>query len=139
MTISKATCNTVDLTFSSYLRPKFSDAFIAALENIQKAIDSGLQIEQDRSMKRFMETFGTHYSIKTQLGAMLIYEKRFTSRSRDSEQSTSRKQCSKWAASGCIGGGVKGEIEGFKLESKTKACAGYSSGKCSGSEFDGCG
>jgi len=88
-------------------------------------------------MMKFMKTFGTHYSIKTQLGAMLIFEERFTSRSTDSKQSTSRKECSKWAANGCIGGGASGEVSGlFEFESSTKACAGYSSGKCSGSDYD---
>ena len=137
MTISKATCNTIDLTFNPYLRPKFSDGFIAALGDIQKAIDSGSQLKQDLAMKQFMKTFGTHYSIKTQLGAMLIFEERFTSRSTDSKQSTSRNECSKWAANGCIGGGASGSLGGvFDFESRTTACAGYSSGKCSGSDYD---
>ena len=136
MTISKATCNTADLTFNQYLRPKFSDAFISALEHIQDSIDSGSQAQQDREIKSFMRTFGTHYSRRTQFGAMLIHEERFTSRSRDSQQSTSRMQCSKYAANNCIGGGASGGISAFKFESKTKGCSGYQSGKCNGNDYD---
>ena len=88
-------------------------------------------------MTRFIRHFGTHYSVQTNLGAMLIYEKRYTSSSRDSKQSQERKKCSEWSANGCMEAGGKGGAFGFSASTKTKACLGYESGKCQGDNFEG--
>ena len=84
-------------------------------------------------MTNLIREFGTHYIKKAQFGAKLVFEKRYTSSSKSSQQVAERKECSEWEAEGCLGGGG-----GFGVvDAEAAACAGAKVSKCSADGFDG--
>jgi len=140
VTISKSKCNTVDLDMvMPFARPKFTKAFIRGLEVIQDSIDNGSTDEQEGAVKKFIKGFGTHYAKKTDFGAMLVYERRFTARSTSTEESQEKEKCSTMAAEmfndGCIefGFNVAYKVE---AEAQHSRCEGTEKENCNGDNFD---
>ena len=81
---SKAECFTQDVEIDSSIRPKFTQGFINNLVQIQRAIDSNANV--DDQVVAFIRKFGTHYSAKTDFGAKMVYEEMFSSTSSTSEE-----------------------------------------------------
>ena len=129
--LATATCNTNDIRLSSLVRPKFTRNFISALEMLNKSLSQS-STSQEVTMKRFIEQFGTHYMAEADFGASMVYEQRFTSRSRNASQSASRKQCLKESLNACVGGGYEGSV----VHASAEVCANSAKEECSQNSFD---
>ena len=94
--IATANCFTYDVVFNTdFLRPKFTRNFIYGLQKLEKSLTTSNTTLQEKEAIKFIRTFGTHYNIETDFGASMIYERRFSSRSKDTSEESSRKECSK--------------------------------------------
>ena len=125
--LATASCNTNDVRMSQFDRPMFTRNFIRGLELMNRSLSES-EIRQENIVKRFIQEFGTHYMTKVDFGAEMIYEQRFTSRSKDVKQSSSRAKCVKETLNACIGGGFWG--------SEAKACTNSGSGECTNNSLD---
>ena len=56
---------------------------------------SGDYDEKVSVMRRFLNEFGTHFAKTTKLGAQIIFERRFSSKSTSSDQKQQRSECVK--------------------------------------------
>ena len=94
--IATANCFTYDVVFNTdFLRPKFTRNFIRGLEALDRSLQTSNTTYQEKKAIKFIRSFGTHYNIETDFGASMIYERRFSSRSKDTSEESSRKECSK--------------------------------------------
>ena len=107
---------------------------------LNDAITNSL-VSEDDAFKSFVETFGTHYVKHAKFGAKLYYEKKYNSRSRNSEEKNDRNDCTVSSAKGCVEGSIpivpverdddEDDEEGGLLPSvSAKACAGEDTKKC---------
>ena len=93
--IAKATCLTHSVSISDYVRPVFTEDFINGLKDLNIASVSVDTATRDKAVARFIREFGTHYNKNTQLGAELIYERRFDSKHEAVEDKLKRASCVK--------------------------------------------
>lgn len=130
--IATAVCKTYDVRIdTNWLRPKFSRNFIAALESLEATLTES-DSSQQATVKKFINSFGTHIMTEVDFGAKMLYEKRFTAKSTSAKASNKRQECVKESVSGCVGGGYKGPV----VKVSAKACAGSNNGQCTNDEFD---
>lgn len=133
--IATAYCKTYDARLNTdWLRPKFSSNFIRAVERLEQTLTKSTSTQQ-AVMKRFVDSFGTHIMTETDFGAKMIYEKRFTSRSKSAKESNTRKSCVRESLSGCVGGGYTGASKRL-VQASAKTCLGSKEGKCNNAQFD---
>ena len=102
---AKATCLTHTIIMASYIRPVFTPDFIHGLKTLHEKIDAP-ESEQELVVAEFIREFGTHYSSQTHLGAQLIYERRFQSKSDSRSDQMARSACVKTEAAASVSGGV---------------------------------
>ena len=104
---AKATCLTHTIILASYIRPVFTPDFIRGLKTLHEKVDAS-ESEQELVVADFIREFGTHYSSTTHLGAQLIYERRFESKSDSRSDAMSRSSCVKTEADASVSGGYSG-------------------------------
>ena len=106
--VSQAECITYTVSLSPFLKPTFTEAFIQALRELNKAalgrVSDALGKETFIS---FIRNYGTHYMTTTHLGSKILFEKRFGSFSRNPKQERDRKNCVRKAAVEYIRRGIK--------------------------------
>ena len=122
---AKATCLTHTVVMDGYIRPVFTPGFIYGLKTLHEKVDSP-EDEQEEAVAEFIRQFGTHYSSTTHLGAQLIYERRFESKSDSRSDKLARKDCVKMEADASVSGGYKGVSVSVKasasMEAKQAGC-----------------
>ena len=79
---------------------------------------------EDDAFRTFVESFGTHYFKHAKFGSKLIYEKKYVSRSKNSEEKETRSFCAAQSASGCVEGGVAA------IGASAGGCANTNTTKC---------
>ncbi len=127
--MATANCYTHDIAFNTHFRrPFFTQGFISALEHLNETLSQDETV-QLAVYKDFLLSYGTHYLKKTNFGASLIFQKTFHSRSKTSEEASSRRKSFKQSAEACVGGG--GGFGG--VSASAKACI---SGEESGASSD---
>ena len=124
--MAKATCLTHAVSISDIVRPVFAPDFIAHLKNLHQASKSDNDQMKDDAVRAFIFEFGTHYSKTTNLGAQLIYERRFNSKSHSKEEQSRRSGCTKKEAMASVGvsGGVINTISvDGSIEKQNTTCS----------------
>ena len=126
--VAKATCLTHTVSISEFVRPVFTSDFIDGLKVLEAAATSRIQENKDAAVARFVREFGTHYSKTTQLGAELIYERRFDQKSNSGEERSKRASCVKdeATASVSVDGGFVGGSADVAVDNKD--CSSETSG-----------
>ena len=122
--MAKATCLTHAVAIANYVRPVFTTDFIKSLEDMDAAAKSSDNKMKRESVASFVREFGTHYMKEINLGAQLVYERRFKEKSKSSSEKNDRSGCVKDEAKASVsasGFGVKGSLSG-----------NYSQNKCNG-------
>ena len=104
---AKATCLTHTVVMDGYVRPVFTPGFIRGLKTLHEKVDSP-ESEQEMVVADFIRQFGTHYSSHTHLGAQLIYERRFESKSDSRSDKLARSGCVKTEADASVSAGYSG-------------------------------
>ena len=119
---AKATCLTHSVTLSKYIRPIFTPDFIASLRTMDAASKQGNATIKRQAVRDFIMEFGTHYAKTTNLGAQLVYERRFNSKSNSNQEASERSACTKMEASLSVGvSSAVNEIEA-SVDMKRKKC-----------------
>jgi hypothetical protein len=134
--ISRTTCYTVDYSLNGYTRPLFAPDFARALTALNATL-SRSNSEQMRAYKKFTTFFGTHYVPTAKFGASLVYEMRYTERSRSSEEANARSECLKTDASGCVSASSLFGSTSFKACMKANNAQCVASRSSGGSGFSG--
>ena len=98
ITRAEATCLTHSVSIADGVRPVFTPDFISHLEDLDAATRVDEEDAQKKVISKFVKEFGTHYSKVTKLGAQLIYERRFETTTKTSEETKIRNGCVKDAA-----------------------------------------
>jgi hypothetical protein len=88
------------------LRPLFSSNFLKSLRHLDDLLSNNDYAAANLRMKTFINDFGTHYFSKADMGYALRYERRFESKSVDTEEESKREQCSKSEVKLCVGASV---------------------------------
>ena len=117
---AKATCLTHTIIMANYIRPVFTPDFIRGLKTLHEKIDAP-ESEQELVVADFIREFGTHYSSKTHLGAQLIYERRFESKSDSRSDQMARSSCVKNEADASISGGYSGLAGSIQASAEVEA------------------
>jgi len=108
-------CSVYIVEIGEYIKPVFTENFINGMRSLANGAVSSNSQTKRHNFLRFIENFGTHYQKQTRLGAKMIYEKRFKTRSKSTGESSSRSECAKHSASASVGGtyaGFGGSVEG---------------------------
>jgi len=108
-------CSVYIVEIATFIKPVFMENFINGMGVLANGALSFDPIKKKKNFLLFLANFGTHYQKQTRLGAKMIYEKRFTKRSKSKGESVSRSECAKHAASASVGGnyaGFGGSVEG---------------------------
>ena len=124
--MAKARCITNIVSISNYVRPVFTSNFIGGLVRLNKTQSDNDKLKQEYI--KFVKEFGTHYMKQTSMGAELIYERMFTSNSKNSEEGKERTGCTKHEAEASLGGGGYGAY--------LKASYGETGSDCKSSKED---
>ena len=82
--------------------------------------------DKDKAFKKFVNQFGTHYVVETNLGAKIHYERRFTKKSSSVGTRNTRADCVGKAAESCTGG----NFAIFFVSLTAEACPSKSSEDC---------
>ena len=128
LSVAKATCLTSVVSISSFVRPVFTSDFIEGLKMLDDAIDINNMTQKEAAVARFIREFGTHFSKTTNLGAQLIYERRFNSKAKSRSDKSARSACTKDEARASVsasGYGVSGSVAG---EASNEKCKGVKEG-----------
>ena len=123
ISLAKATCLTNSVSISEFVRPVFTDDFIRGLKSLNSVTSSKLE-DKEKAVARFIREFGTHFSKTTNLGAQLIYERRFNSKAESRSDKSARAECTRneARASVSVGGyGIKGSASGEVSDNKCKS------------------
>ncbi len=131
--MAKTTCLTHDLAYNTrYYRPVFSRGFVNALYTLEKALGQPEPIKVE-AYKEFVLTYGTHYLSRTKFGASMTYQRVFHSRSSSEEESNSRSDDFRTAASACLsaGGSYAGVSASGKICANTNSSSSSSSSNSS--------
>jgi len=135
VSLATAACYTNDVQVNSYIRPLFHDNFIAALEDLNKAL-SGSTSAQEAAFTVFIEEFGTHYTEEVDYGATLIHSTFYKKKSENSQQAAKRNGCNSKASEACLeggGGGITGSASAEACYAKeAKKCEGKQTASASG-------
>ena len=99
---AKATCLTHLVSISKFVRPIFTPDFIASLEMMDAASKSNDDAMRKAAVRDFIFEFGTHYAKTTNMGAQLIYERRFSSKANTKQEENERSECTKMEASASV-------------------------------------
>ena len=67
--------------------------FIHYLEEMDAVAQSSDYDEKVAVMRRFLNEFGTHFAKTTKLGAQIIFQRRFSSKTTSAEQAQQRAEC----------------------------------------------
>ena len=67
--------------------------FIHYLEEMDAVAQSSDYDEKVAVMRRFLNEFGTHFAKTTKLGAQIIFQRRFSSKTTSAEQALQRAEC----------------------------------------------
>jgi len=108
-------CSVYIVEIAEYIKPVFMVNFINGMRSLANGALSSNPHTKKNNFLRFVENFGTHYQKQTRLGAKMIYEKRFTERSKSKSESAERSECAKHDASVSVGAsyaGFGGSVEG---------------------------
>ena len=119
MFLTKAECRTSNYEVTNFGRKKFTDTFIDALRSFDELSYNGTFTEKYNEFLAFVEDFGFFYIKSVDVGARLIYQKLYTSRSSSSKDVDTRVKCEAAAVYKGIENGV--EIPGVKIEGGYKA------------------
>ena len=93
--LAEATCITESVSIASAVRPVFTQDFIQHLKNMDTAAASNDLALKNKAMKDFINEFGTHFMRTTKLGAQLVYERRYETRSSNVDEQQERSGCVK--------------------------------------------
>ena len=134
ITIAKATCLTHSVSISKYVRPVFTSDFINGLKNLEASTALSNTTKREGAVARFVREFGTHYSRRTELGAELVYERRFDSKSNSAEEKAKRASCVKQEATASVSvdGGLAGGSAEFEMDDED--CSSTTSGSNTAAE-----
>ena len=99
--MATATCLTQAVSISNYVRPVFTRDFVNGLRTLDDAYFKGIE-QRKNAVKMFVHEFGTHYIEHTNMGAQLIYEKRFNERTHNSTEDKIRHVCTKIEAQAVV-------------------------------------
>ena len=128
LTRAKATCLTHSVSIADDVRPVFTPDFIRHLEDMDAASRSEDREVQKLAVANFVKEFGTHYSKVTQLGAQLIYERRFETTAKSTEEKAERNACVKDEASVSVEVGNSFAKVSAEAKFSNKDCDGVKSG-----------
>jgi len=116
-------CSVYIVQIAEFVKPVFMENFVNGMGVLANGAVSSDPQKKKEYFQRFLVNFGTHYQKQTRLGAKLIYEKRYKSRSKTTSESETRKACTKHDASASIGGssaGFGGSVEAHTSSEKCK-------------------
>ena len=105
--IAKATCLTHVISIAEFVRPVFTRDFINGLKLLYNAAKNGNEDAKKSAVRAFVREFGSTFSKTTNMGAQLIYERRFASSVKDEATKAARKGCVKSEARASVG------VEGY--------------------------
>jgi len=111
-------CSVYIVEIAEFIKPVFMENFIEGM----RMLANGAVLKKKEYFERFLANFGTHYQKQTRLGAKMIYEKRFKSRSQSTSESETRKACTNHAASASIGGSYAGFGGSVEAHTSSKKC-----------------
>ena len=126
--IAKATCLTHAVAIANEVRPVFTPDFIYNLEKMDAAAKSRDEEMKRKEVASFVREFGTHYMKEVNLGAQLVYERRFKEKSKSSSEKNDRSGCVKDEASASVSASGYGVKAGLSFEAKQKKCNGVKQG-----------
>ena len=101
--IAKATCLTHVISIAEFVRPVFTRDFINGLKLLYNAAKNGDEDAKKSAVRAFVNEFGSTFSKTTNMGAQLIYERRFASSVADETTKAARKGCVKSEARASVG------------------------------------
>ena len=153
ISISTSQCISHTIKISSFVPPEFTDSFKqGVLKMYEEATDWDSEYKKSRrrhgshderkrevstnsSFVKFVNDFGTHYLKSVHLGTKIIFQKKFSKKSRSSAHENSRNKCVSNAAHASVGGGVGGFFSAdASFSTNSQDCGGESDSEKSGSE-----
>ena len=137
--IAKATCLTHAVTIADKVRPVFTTDFINHLVDMDTAAQSSDNSLKKKAVASFVREFGTHYMKEVNLGAQLVYERRFKEKAKSTSEKNDRSGCVKDEAKASVGVEGHGVKIGASFEAKQKKCNGVKEGSAfaAGEGFEG--
>ena len=126
ISISTSQCISHTIKISSFLAPEFTDSFKQGILKMYEEATEGYyspykqsnrregyyderrEVNSNSSFVKFVNDFGTHYLKSVHLGTKIIFQKKFSKKSRSSAHENSRNKCVSNAAHASVGGGVGG-------------------------------
>ena len=100
--IAEATCITESVSIADAVRPVFTQNFINNLKIMDDAAATNNIASQNSAVKSFINEFGTHFMRTTKLGAQLVYERRYETKSTDIDEELERSGCVKNEAAASV-------------------------------------
>ena len=137
--LAKATCLTHTVSISNFVRPVFTEGFIYQLTKMDAAAKTNDITQKRKEVAAFVREFGTHFMKTTNLGAQLIYERRFSEKSKSSTEKNNRSGCVKDEAKASLSGGGYGVEVGASFEANKDKCNAVNEGSAfaAGEGFEG--
>ena len=110
--LNQAKCLVYRVSINKFAKAVFTEPFINALKQLQKAAKNPNRESSKRVRKDFIREYGTHFFDKCFLGASITTITRMSHKSKSQEEQNERKNCVSDAFTNSKGSGVEtGEID----------------------------
>ena len=94
ISISFGRCYMYDIALNRFLLPPFKKAFKVALAELHaKAKETANAAQRKETFKRFIQTYGTHFLLKTKMGAEFAHITRYRREAREALDTSSLNSC----------------------------------------------
>ena len=121
--LAEATCITNSVSISDAVRPVFTSNFIQHLVEMDIAASSENTTQEENAVRSFIREFGTHFIKTTKLGAQLIYERRYQTKSESRDEQLARSKCVKHGAQLAVSGSGHGFEAGTEAGINNTICS----------------
>jgi len=115
-------CSIYVVEIARFIKPVFMENFINGMRLLANGAVSSNDATKRNNFMGFLAEFGTHYQKQTRLGAKMIYEKRFSTRSKSKSESSSRSECAKHSVSAEVKGSYGGFSAGVEGHTGSEKC-----------------
>ena len=112
MTLQMGLCFSYEVQLDTHYLPMFTTPFKAAIIHLNKASSMNYAYKKSAFFK-FIRQYGTHFTIKTKLGAQFIHETRYSSKIRENFNSETLRECSQRSGA---------KIFGIQVEKDSSKC-----------------
>ena len=112
MTLEMGLCFSYEVQLDTHYLPMFTTPFKAAIIHLNKASSMSYSYKKSAFFK-FIRQYGTHFTIKTKLGAQFLHETRYSSKIRENFNSETLRECSQKSGA---------KIFGIQVEKDSSKC-----------------